>query len=106
VAYKPNVDDIRESPALKVMDLLIKEGAHVAYYDPYIPTLPKTRKYYLKLQSVQLAQITDDYYDAAVIITDHADIDYQAMLRKAKIIIDTRNALKQIGVKSEKIWKA
>jgi UDP-N-acetyl-D-glucosamine dehydrogenase len=106
VAYKPDVDDTRESPALKVMDLLIKEGARVAYYDPYIPIMPKTRKYDFKLQSVQLKQMDDNYYDAAVIVTDHSVIDYKEILEKAKIVIDTRNALKQKGVKSDKIWKA
>lgn len=106
VAYKPDVDDTRESPALKVIDLLIKEGARVAYHDPHIPIMPKTRKYDFKLQSVQLPQIADDYYDAAVIVTDHSDIDYQEVLSKAKIVIDTRNALKQKGVKSDKVWKA
>lgn len=106
VAYKPDVDDTRESPALKVIDLLIKEGARVAYYDPYIPIMPKTRKYDFKLQSVQLKQMDDDYYDAAVIVTDHSAIDYREILEKAKIVIDTRNALKQKGVKSDRIWKA
>lgn len=106
VAYKPDVDDTRESPALKVIDLLIREGARVAYHDPHIPIMPKTRKYDLKLHSVQLPQIADDYYDAAVIVTDHTDIDYQEVLCKAKIVIDTRNALKQKGVKSDKVWKA
>jgi UDP-N-acetyl-D-glucosamine dehydrogenase len=106
VAYKPDVDDTRESPALKVIDLLKKEGARVAYHDPYIPIMPRTRKYDFKLRSVHLPQIADDYYDAAVIVTDHSDIDYHEVLSKAKIVIDTRNALKQKGVKSEKIWKA
>ena len=106
VAYKPDVDDMRESPALKVIDLLIKEGASVEYHDPHIPSLPKTRKYELKLSSVKLEAMGDLQYDAAVIITDHAGVDYQLLLKKAKIIIDTRNALKQKGVKSEKIWKA
>jgi UDP-N-acetyl-D-glucosamine dehydrogenase len=106
VAYKPDVDDTRESPALKVIDLLIKEGARVAYCDPHIPIMPKTRKYDFKLRSVPLKQIVDNYYDAAVIVTDHSDIDYQEVLGKAKIVIDTRNALKQKGVKSDKVWKA
>jgi UDP-N-acetyl-D-glucosamine dehydrogenase len=106
VAYKPDIDDMRESPALKVIDLFIKEGAHVEYYDPYIPTLPETRKYKLELSSVDIDSIKDDAYDAIVIITDHAGIDYKRYLSKAKITIDTRNALKQMGTKSEKIWKA
>jgi len=106
VAYKPDVDDMRESPALKVIDLLIREEADVAYFDPYIPSLPKTRKYELNLQSIGLEEVEDDEYDAAVIITDHSNIDYQLVLKKAKIVIDTRNALKQKGIKSDKIWKA
>lgn len=106
VAYKPDVDDMRESPALKVVDLIIKEGANVAYYDPYIPTLPKTRKYELDLHSVNMADLGEEEYDAAIIITDHSNIDYHLVLKKAKIVIDTRNALKQKGIKSEKIWKA
>jgi UDP-N-acetyl-D-glucosamine dehydrogenase len=106
VSYKPDVDDTRESPALKVIDLLVKEGAQIAYYDPHIPIMPTMRKYNFKLKSVQLNQITDGYYDAVVIITDHSDIDYQEVLRKTKIVIDTRNALKQQGIKSDKIWKA
>lgn len=106
VAYKPDVDDMRESPALKIIDLLIKEDAHVEYYDPYIPSLPKTRKYELNLHSVNVEKIEDDEYDAVVIITDHTDIDYHYLVNKGRIVIDTRNALKQKGIKSKKIWKA
>jgi len=106
VAYKPDVDDTRESPALKVMDLLIKEGARVAYYDPHIPVMPKTRRYDFKLRSVPLKQIDEDHYDAAVIVTDHSDIDYRQVLAKAKIVIDTRNVLQHMGIKSDKVRKA
>jgi len=106
VTYKPDVDDMRESPALKVIDLLIKEEADVEYFDPYIPSLPKTRKYELNLQSFGMDEVEDKYYDAAVIITDHSNIDYHLVLKKAKIVIDTRNAMKQKGIKSDKIWKA
>ena len=106
VTYKPDVDDMRESPALKVIDLLIKEGADVEYFDPYIPSLPKTRKYELTLQSVIMEEVEEKQYDAAVIITNHSNIDYHLVLKKAKIVIDTRNALKQKGIKSDKIWKA
>ena len=106
VAYKPDVDDMRESPALKIIDLLIKEDAHVEYYDPYIPSLPKTRKYELNLHSVDIEKTEDDEYDAVVIITDHSDVDYRYLVNKGRIVIDTRNALKQKGIKSEKIWKA
>lgn len=105
-AYKPDVDDMRESPALKVIDLLKKEEANVKYYDPYIPVLPETRKYRFNLQSVNIDKIKDYHYDAAVIITDHSCIDYKQISKKAKITIDTRNALKLKGIKNGKIWKA
>jgi UDP-N-acetyl-D-glucosamine dehydrogenase len=106
VAYKPDIDDMRESPALKVIDLLIKEGADVFYYDPYIPVLPKTRKYELNLESVVIEKLKDDEFDAGIIVTNHTAIDYGYLLKKTKIMIDTRNALKQRGTRSEKIWKA
>lgn len=106
VAYKPDIDDMRESPALKVIDLLIKEGVDVSYYDPYIPVLPKTRKYELNLESVAIEGLKDNEYDAGIIITNHTDIDYPYLLKKTKIMIDTRNALNQKGLKSDRIWKA
>ncbi len=106
VAYKPDVDDMRESPALKIIDLLIKEGANVEYYDPFIPRLPKTRKYQLDLGSVNLENIPPESYDIAVIITNHSNIQYNRLPEIAKIVIDTRNAMQQKGLKSDKIWKA
>ncbi len=106
VAYKPDIDDMRESPALKVIDLLIKEGVDVSYYDPYIPVLPKTRKYELNLESVEIETLEDGEYDAGIIITNHTGIDYPYLLKKTKIMIDTRNALNQKGIKSDRIWKA
>jgi len=105
-AYKPDVDDMRESPTLKVIDILKKEDADVEYYDPYIPKLPETRKYKFDLESIHMEETPDDRYDAAIIITNHSNIDYHRILKKAKIVIDTRNALKQKGIKSDKIWKA
>ncbi|MCP4214372.1 MAG: nucleotide sugar dehydrogenase [bacterium] len=106
VAYKPDVDDMRESPALKVIDLLKRENAKVSYYDPFIPSLPKTRKYKLDLHSEDIDRMKKDQYDIAVIVTDHTDVNYNLLLEKTKMMIDTRNAMKQKGVKSEKIWKA
>ena len=106
VAYKPDIDDMRESPALKIIDLLIKEGVDVSYYDPYIPVLPKTRKYEINLESVVIEELEDNEFDAGIIITNHSCIDYPYLLNKTKIMIDTRNALNQKGIKSEKIWKA
>ncbi|HPJ97752.1 MAG TPA: nucleotide sugar dehydrogenase [Syntrophales bacterium] len=106
LSYKPNVDDIRESPALKIMELLLKEQAKVDYHDPYFPSVPPTRKGIFKMKSVNLAGLEGDYYDAAVIVTDHANIDYAQLLEKAKVVVDTRNVIKRLGLRTEKLWTA
>mgnify|MGYP000909838177 CR=1 FL=1 len=106
LSYKPNVDDMRESPSLKIMELLLKEQAKVDYHDPYFPSVPPTRKGEFKMDSINLAKIEDNYYDAAVIVTDHANIDFTQVLQKAKIVLDTRNVIKRLGLQSEKLWTA
>lgn len=106
VAYKPNVDDMRESPSLKVIDLLQKEGAIVDYNDPYIPKLPETRKYKFDMESVPLTPENIASYDAVLITTDHSVYDYEMIEKNAKLIIDTRNALKKKGINNGKIVKA
>ena len=95
VAYKPNIDDLRESPSLKIIELLGKEGANINYFDPYIPKIPKTRKYEFDLVSIDINDIEEDYYDAAIIVTDHSDVDYKKVLKISKSIIDTRNTIKK-----------
>ncbi len=106
VAYKPDVDDMRESPSLKVIDLLQKEGAHVDYNDPYIPEIPETRKYKFEMKSVPLTPENLSSYDAVIITTDHSVYDYEMIEKHAKLIIDTRNALKKKGVTNGNIVKA
>jgi len=93
MAYKPDVDDLRESPALKIMGLLMDEGAQVDYNDPYIPELPATRRYKFSKRSVEITPKNLISYDAVIITTNHACYDYDLILEKANIIIDTRNAL-------------
>jgi UDP-N-acetyl-D-glucosamine dehydrogenase len=97
VAYKRNIDDMRESPALDVILLLKKLGAEVSYSDPYVPAL--------KLDGIDLkseeAQASARQADCVVIITDHSDFDYTGLVDSAKLIVDTRNALR--GFESEKI---
>ena len=97
VAYKRNIDDMRESPALDVILLLKKLGAEVSYSDPYVPTL--------KLDSIDLssqeALASAKKADCSVIITDHSNFDYKALVDAAKLIVDTRNALR--GFESDKI---
>ena len=75
IAYKPNVDDNRESPAFKIIELLYREQAEVDYHDPYFPSIPPTRKgSYHNMSSVELGSVEAGYYDAAVIVTDHANV--------------------------------
>ena len=106
VAYKPDVDDLRESPALKIMELLIDEGAQVDYNDPYVPELPATRKYKFSKKSVELTSQNLRSYDTVIITTNHSCYDYNLICEKANIIIDTRNVLAKKRQWSEKIWKA
>lgn len=99
LAYKRDIDDLRESPSLTIIELLRERGAKVAYNDPYFPSVGRGRHYNLDMTSVSLDQIAD--YDAVVIVTDHSSYDYPAIVQKARLVIDTRNATKDI--KSEKI---
>jgi len=106
VAYKPNVDDDRESPAFAIMELIENGGAAVDYSDPYIPKLKKTRKFSFDKTSVKLTPKNIKGFDAVVIVTNHANVDYKLLEEHAKLILDTRNALGKIGVRSGNIYKA
>lgn len=97
VAYKKDVKDLRESPALEIIDILIKRGALVSYYDPYLP--------YLKIGDINLKGVEfnkDSFQDSdcVVIVTDHSNVDYEFIVENSKLIVDTRNALKDIRDKS------
>ena len=109
LAYKPNVDDMRESPTFELFHLLEKLGADIAYYDPYIPTIPPTREHahYKGKQSIEWNQETVASFDAVLISTDHSDIDYAQLAEWSDCIIDTRNAMKSVTPKNGKhIFKA
>jgi UDP-N-acetyl-D-glucosamine dehydrogenase len=106
VAYKRDVDDARESPALAIMDLLQKRGATILYHDPYIPSLPSFRKYHFKLKSSPLTKQLLHRIDAAVVVTDHSQIDYGWVVKHAPLIIDTRNVTKDMKRWKNKIVKA
>ncbi len=99
VAYKKDVDDLRESPALTIIELLRQQGAFVSYNDPYFPVLLKGRHYDLKMERVPLDNIGE--YDCVAIITDHSDYDYSTIVREAQLVVDTRNATR--GIDSLKI---
>ncbi len=90
LSYKKNIDDIRESPSLKIIDLLLRKGAHIQYSDPYINSIPSTRKYNIKLNSVKLSPKNLKFYDAVVLLTDHDSYNYDLIFKHSKIIIDTK----------------
>jgi UDP-N-acetyl-D-glucosamine dehydrogenase len=90
VAYKKDIDDLRESPSLSIIELMKVRGAQVEYNDPFFPMVGKGRKYDLNMRSVSLEQIRD--YDCVVIVTDHSDYDYAFIVREAQLVVDTRNA--------------
>jgi len=106
MAYKKDVDDLRESPSLKLMDILIGKGANVEYNDPYIPKLPSTRKYSFMKESVELTPENLQKFDAVLISTNHSVYDWDMIVEHSNLILDTRNAT--VGVKSNrhKIFKA
>ncbi len=99
VAYKKDIDDLRESPSLTIIELLQKEGARVSYHDPYFPLIGKGRKYDLQMKCASLDDLGQ--YDCVVIVTDHSDYDYGRIVRESQLVVDTRNATRSIA--SEKI---
>ncbi len=105
-AYKKNVDDVRESPSLKLLDALMKHGAGVDYHDPFVPVLPRTRNYQLSLKSVPLTAARLRRYDAVLIATNHDGVDYGLIGRYAKLVIDTRNAMAGVGKAKARVVKA
>ena len=94
LAYKKNIDDSRESPAVEIMELLQAKGALIDYSDPHIPTFPKKRDYHFDLQSVPLNAQTLVSYDCVVLATDHDGFDYPQLKQHARLIVDTRGRLK------------
>ncbi len=99
IAYKRNVDDLRESPSLSVIELLRRAGATVAYNDPFFPTVGSGRKYDLKMSSTPLDEL--DRFDCVLVLTDHSAYDFPAIVAASRLVIDTRNALR--GLDSPKI---
>ena len=93
LAYKKNIDDTRESPAVEIMDLLQDKGAEVAYSDPHVPKFPRKRNYHFDLQSVALTPESIASYDCLVLATDHDGFDYQQLVQHAPLIVDTRGRL-------------
>jgi UDP-N-acetyl-D-glucosamine dehydrogenase len=108
LAYKPNVDDERESPSYRLLEKLKHRGASVAYYDPYVPVIRPTREHphWAGVKSVPWNQQTIAGFDIVVIATAHACVNYQELADWAPCIVDTRNAMARVKVKPEQVWKA
>ena len=107
IAYKKNIGDYRESPALKLMSLLQNLGAKISYSDPYLPDFSGSEQYpCLVFQSVQLTPEVIADHDAILIVTDHDNVDYEMLVTYGSLIIDTRNAIAQRGLNTQKVIKA
>lgn len=106
VAYKADVDDMRESPSLELIDLLEARGAVVDYHDPHVPVLPKTRKHEIEKSSVSLNSEVIKRFDAVLIATRHKAVDYQMLADHARLIIDTRNAMATVSDIKAKVFTA
>jgi len=106
VAYKKDIGDARESPAIKTVSLLLKEGAKVTYHDSFIPEFKiNVSEEEFILKSAPLTDELISLSDCVLILTDHSDIDYEAVAEKAKIVVDTRNATKAVKRNRDKIIK-
>ena len=102
VAYKPDIDDERESPALKIIEEVIKKGGLVSYHDPYIDEVQILENEYKTFKSIELTEINLSLFDCIVITTNHSNLDKQKILDNSRLIVDLRNFIKE---KSEKIYK-
>ena len=106
LAYKKDIDDLRESPSIELIELLREKGAKVDYNDPYIPKTHKQRKHDLKMASRKLSAKMLAGYDVVLISTDHSDYDYDWIVKNAKLVVDTRNATAGVRRTGKKVIKA
>jgi UDP-N-acetyl-D-glucosamine dehydrogenase len=108
LAYKPDVDDERESPSYVLMDLLSDRGARLDYYDPYVPVIKPTREHshWAGKKSVEWNRATVESFDVVLIATNHRCVNYHDLAYWAQCIIDTRNAMGNVPVAPGKVWKA
>ena len=108
MAYKPNVDDERESPSYRLMEKLKQRGAEVAYYDPYIPVIGETREHpqWAGTKSVTWDRDTIADFNVVLIATAHASVNYRELAEWSRCIVDTRNAMANEAPGTGKVWKA
>ncbi len=108
VAYKKNVDDTRESPALTIMELLERRGALVSFHDPFFAEIPRTREHlsFAGRKSIALSKASAGSFDAAIICTDHDPVDYRLLVEHCPLVIDTRNVCASRGLARDHVIKA
>ena len=108
IAYKKNIDDMRESPSLRLIELLEERGAQADYHDPHVPVIPPTREHanLTGRASAALSPEAINGYDAVLIATDHDAVDYKALVAAARLVVDTRNACAKAGLTGDNIVKA
>ena len=108
LAYKSNVDDTRESPSFKLIELLAEEGAKIDYFDSHVDTIPKIRKYpeLSGKKSVEWNEETIRSFDLVLVSTAHDSVDYQELGQWAKVVVDTRNAMSEVTDANAKIYPA
>jgi UDP-N-acetyl-D-glucosamine dehydrogenase len=99
VAYKADISDMRESPAVKLISLLENAGAHVDYHDPFVPEFSENG---VAMRSVPLDAAA---YDCVVVVTAHSSIDYDRLVDEAQLVVDLRNATSANGRRTDKVWK-
>jgi UDP-N-acetyl-D-glucosamine dehydrogenase len=107
IAYKKNVSDMRESPAMKLLELLDEAGAEVGYIDPHVPEIPPMREYrqYTARPALDPSTLTAGAFDAVLIATDHDAVDYDALLELGCPVIDTRNAIARRSLPMTRVVK-
>jgi len=106
LAYKKDIDDLRESPSIELIELLRQKGAKVDYNDPYISRTHKQRRHDLKMTSKRLSAKMLDRYDVVLISTDHSAYDYDWIVKHSRLVVDTRNATGKVRRNRKKIVKA
>ena len=108
LAYKKNIEEVRESPALHLVSLLERRGVAIDYHDPFVPVVMPSRDHpeLANRKSVEMSAAQLKRYDAVLLVTDHDDVDYQLVADHSKLVVDTRNVFARRGIKAEHIFKA
>ena len=106
LAYKPNVDDVRETPAAEILELLGERGAELSYHDPHVPVFPRMRRYRMEMRSVELTPTALAEADCVLVVTNHTAVDWSLIAKSARLVVDTRNALRGLEGLGARIVKA